>query len=338
MALAAVASFWMLSAALSAAPSAVTAHFEKVTDHYFLCQPSRESWNVGAVITDEGVLLIDPPAEADLATVQEALRRASPKAVKWVVHTDLRREIDGTASHFVRQGAVVLGSQELSRLVAEAAKPPGVPVAGNEPKPDEKRAAGNRAPRLTFDRQMRLFPSGVEVRILAVLHRARTAGDTVVVLPNEKVLQTGDLYTPAGFPEVDVQAGGSAGGWVDGLRQVVDAVPVLKAAIPQPRTEPVPKTPGRPPVNLADPSRGVDEERPLEESIAVVPGRGVASNLMEMKSLLESAQKLRSEIMRSKGRLNVSNAASLAPYRSLANFESFAALLNEEASRLRQSP
>jgi glyoxylase-like metal-dependent hydrolase (beta-lactamase superfamily II) len=336
MSLAALAALWLATMTVEAGPALPPARFEKLTDHYFFFQPVGGGWNVGAVITDEGVLLVDPPAETDLPAVQEALKKATPKAVRWVVHTDFRREVEGTGAQFARQGAVVLESRDLSRLLSEAGKPAESPAsAAKDDKAEEKRPGVSRNPRLIFEHQMRLFPAGVEVKILALQHKGRTGGDVVVILPAEKALQTGDFYWPSSLPGIDVKAGGSAAGWIDGLKQVVDAVPVLKAAIPQPKSEPPQRAGTKPAAKPGEVAKMPEEEKSLEELIVVVPGHGPASNLMEMKELLESAQKLRNEIARGKGRLNVKTSGVLAPYRSLPNFEGFATLLSEELFRAR---
>jgi hypothetical protein len=114
----------------------------------------------------------------------------------------------------------------------------------------------------------------------------------------------------ARYPDIDMDAEGSALGWIDGLKQVIDPIPLLKSAIPQAKPESKPKS-------IAEP------EKTLEEGITVISGRQGASNLQNMKDLLDAAQKLRNDISkaikasRSRDQFFLSPAAD--PYRSYAN-------------------
>jgi glyoxylase-like metal-dependent hydrolase (beta-lactamase superfamily II) len=164
---------------------------------------------------------------------------------------------------------------------------------------------------------MRLFPEGVEVRILALEHRAHTGGDIVVFVPDEKVLLTGDLYGPARFPDIDSEPGeGSAQGWIDGIRQVIRWVPLLKSAEPEPKP---------------DPEEPPEEEKTLEELVTVIPGRGPISNLQEVKDLYDLARGLRTAAGRAikAGRTlkRFLTQGSLAEHRSMANFQHYASEL-----------
>ena len=293
---------------------------EKVSDHFYYFRAEGEAVNTGVLVTDDGILLVDPPGETGNVAFLEALRRVSSKPVRWVVHTDFHQEQAGGAAYFTRSGASVFHSKDLRRLSASAPKPEtqGASADRREAKAAKVEETHKEAgARWTFGRQMRLFPGGIEVRVFAVQHKAHTGGDVVVYVPAEKVLQTGDLFTPGSLPQIDSAGGeGSASGWIDGLKQVIDAVPLLKPAIVQPRVEAVKKP---------------AEEKTLEELFVVIPGHGPQSNMQEMKDLLESAVRLRSEMARAiaagRGRESVLVSPAMNPYRTLNNFESFAPLL-----------
>ena len=269
--------------------AAAPPRFQKLSEHYFYLAGKGGSGNVGALVTEDGVLLVDTPAEGDVAAALEALRRVTPKPVRWLVNTDRHPEHTGGNAYFLAHNA--------------PAEPRGL--------------------RLTFDSQMRLFPGGVEARILAVEPKAHTASDVVVFLPSEKVLHVGDLFTPGSYPAIDPKAGGSALGWLEATRAVIEAAPLLRSAMP-PRPSTATKAPARP-----------AEEKTLEELVVVVPGHGRASNLAELKNLLENAQKLRTEVGRavSAGRSRESFLGSVAPsLREYKEVESFAGQLFDALS------
>jgi hypothetical protein len=167
-----------------------------------------------------------------------------------------------------------------------------------------------------FDNEMRLFPSDLEIRIMALQHKARSGADIILHVPDEKVLIVGDLYESACYPDVDVDFEGSALEWIDGVEQVIDSIPVLKSAIPE-----------------EDSESEEDEERTLEEDIAVVSARGEVSNLQNMKDLLEACQRLQRYVKRAvdRGRSYDSflTLNSTGPYYSYGNLEPYVAQLYE---------
>ena len=75
----------------------------------------------------------------------------------------------------------------------------------------------------------------------------------------------------------------------------------------------------------------------MEEQVIVIPGHGPASNLKEMKDLLETARKLRVEAGRAaaakRSRENFLASPGVAPFRVYANFEGFAAQLYDEVRK-----
>jgi hypothetical protein len=299
------------------------ARFEKLSDHCYYLQSKGDEANVGAVVTDEGVLLINPPSQSGLASTLDALKRLTTKPVRWIAGTDYRFTRSPICPSFEEQGAVFVESQALQDNATTIGEGTAVENPPSQAKAKEPSTADSNAPsancsQLLFKNQMRLFPAGVEVRLFALEHKSHSAADMVVFVPNEKVLFVGDLFEHGNYPTIDASpGGGSAQGWLDGFRQAIDAVPLLKAAKPQPKVETKP-----------------GEEKSLEELVTVVASRGPSSNLLEMKSLLELSRKLRTEVTRAAkaGRDKDSFLASAAAdqYRLYGNLESFVAQLFAE--------
>jgi glyoxylase-like metal-dependent hydrolase (beta-lactamase superfamily II) len=237
-------------------------------------------------------------------------------------------------AYFSEHNAAIIGGREFGRADE---KPAEVDSTEQKSKPTSAET------QLVFGRQVRLFPGGVEVRIFAAEHRAHTNRDVVVLLPSEKVVHVGDLFIPGSYPAIDTSEGqGSALGWLEAMRQVIESVPVLKSAMPQPKANPSkpapPKPPPskpRPPTAPLDPSQVPSEEKTLEEQVIVIPGHGPASNLQEMKELFETTRKLRVEAGRAaaarRSRDGFLASPGLAPFRVYSNFEDFAAQLYKEA-------
>jgi glyoxylase-like metal-dependent hydrolase (beta-lactamase superfamily II) len=310
---------WLASAMLLLASGLVSIAaapgFQKVTGHYYYLESKTEAANTSAVVTTDGVLIIDPPPEAEMPAMLNALKAITSRPIRWVVSTDYRQARNGGAAVLLKQGAAIIGSKELDRLAGTTA----VPDPGNN-------AAPNQAPlnpRFLFGRQMRLFPAGIEIRIIAVKSKAHTAGDIFVYLPGEKVLGVGNMFTPWSYPVIDTTAGeGTALGWIDGLKQLIDSVPLLRSAMPQPKPEP-PVVP--------------EPEKTLEEMVAVIPARGTAANLQQMKGMLTAAQKLRTEVSKAmtagRDRDEFAKSLSTGAFVEYGGLEAFAAQLFNDLTK-----
>jgi len=300
---------------LAISTAAGAAGFHKVSDHFYYLESKTGGSNTGAVVTQEGVVLIDPPPETEIAAMLGALKAVTSHPVRWVISTDYQQDRTGGTATLLKLGAAFIASKESDRLAASA------PAADPEQAPAIPQALPN--PRFLFGQLLHLFPTGIEVRVLAVKAKARTAGDVVVFLPTEKVLEVGDFITFESFPIIDSGPGeGSAQGWIDALKQVYEFVPLLKSAMPQ-----------------AKPEAGAqpEVEKTLEELVTVVPGHGAPGNLQQVKTLLAISQKLRAEATRAvdAGRTREEFVKSLPPnvFGAYGNLEAFAGQLFDELSK-----
>jgi hypothetical protein len=299
------------------------AHFEKLSEHCYYLQSKGDEANVGAVVTDDGVLLINPPSQSGMSSTLDALKRLTAKPVRWIAGTDYRYIHFSVCSSFEEQGAVYLESLAMQDIVAAAGDGIAVENTSAQSRPKESVAAEEHGasatcPQLLFKSLVRLFPAGVEVRLLAIEHKSHSAADVAVFLPGEKVLFVGDLFEPGFYPAIDASpGGGSAQGWFDGFKQTIDSVPLLKAAKPQPKVETKP-----------------GEEKTLEELVTVVASHGTSSNLLEMKNLLDVSSKLRADVTRAvkagKDKDSFLGSTAADAYRSYGNLESFVGQLFAE--------
>jgi glyoxylase-like metal-dependent hydrolase (beta-lactamase superfamily II) len=310
---------------LSALPPAFSAvRFEKVTDHYYWLESGPGGQTVSAVITEGGILVVNAPGEPALAETMAALQKLSSKPVNWTFSTDYAIGRSGGCEVLGRQGAAWLGGAEFWKLLDSAR----ADDKGGAEKKDEARGRPESADRMIFPKMMRLFPDNLEIRVLSIQARSRTSGDQIVYLPAEKVLILGDLFSPGNYPLIDAQPGnGTALGWIEGMKQAIDAAPILKSAMPQPKP---------------DPTKPPPEEKTPEELVVVVPGHGPRSNLLEVKNLYETVVKLKADAQRSvssgRSREHFLSSVAAGVYRQFGNLDSFAGRLYDELSAAKTKP
>jgi hypothetical protein len=283
--------------------------FERISPHCYMLVGEAGSANVGAVVTESGVLMVNPPPERQLSAALDALKRLTPKPVRWCVHTDFRQESSGGASVLSRQGVFVFTSREI-RKAAVSASP-------SQSKDSVATAPGTL---LVFERQMRLFPENVEVRVSSLEKKWQDGGAVTVFVPAEKVLMVGDIFTEGSLPGMERGSERpSALLWLEAMREVIDSVPLLKSAMPPPRP---------------DPAKSAEEPKTLEELVTVVSSNGPRSTLQAMKDLLAESQRLRAGVARAvsqrRSRDSFLENPGFDPFRGLGNFESFATRLYDE--------
>lgn len=223
------------------------------------------SGNVVAVVGEDGVLVVDSGRFPTLARqIVAEIRQKTDKPVRYLVHTHwhldhivgdgvFREAFPGmavVATTFTRRKMIekqvpylkdIVKTddgyiQYLEECVASGKSRDGSPmpeevrsylrsqIADIRLELEELAGAGVVEPDLTFERELRVHLGKREVRI-AFLGKGNTAGDTVVIVPDAKVVVTGDLLVspvPYGY-------GSHPGAWIETLKALtaIDAAAIV---------------------------------------------------------------------------------------------------------------
>jgi glyoxylase-like metal-dependent hydrolase (beta-lactamase superfamily II) len=173
---------------------------QKITDNYYILLSSTpgnndtfSGGNVGVFVTGTGVVLVDTKLAAWGDTFLNRVKSVSNKPVTMIINTHTHADHTGNNDKF---GANV------EFVVHENTKT-------NMAKMDAFK--GDKAqflPKRTFRDRLTLG-KGVEQIDLYYFGRGHTDGDTWVVFPSLRVLQTGDLFAWKDGPRIDRPNGGS---------------------------------------------------------------------------------------------------------------------------------
>jgi glyoxylase-like metal-dependent hydrolase (beta-lactamase superfamily II) len=158
---------------------------------------------VTALVTSEGVLLVDDKFEVDHDNIIKQLRTVTDKPVKYVINTHYHGDHSGGNAKMQAMNAIVFASENaLANMVrANQAGKPNVTAAG----------------------PMSLHLGGKTIEIHPV-GPAHTNGDVVVLFPDYNVLASGDIFAngPGTSAElVDYPGGGSAKQWPKAVDQAL---------------------------------------------------------------------------------------------------------------------
>jgi glyoxylase-like metal-dependent hydrolase (beta-lactamase superfamily II) len=165
-------------------------------------QLSRHAWaytaegdpNTGIIIGDDAVLVADTQATPAMAAdVIRRIREVTDKPIKYVVLTHYHAvRVLGASAYQPQQ---ILASQDTYDLIVERGEADKASEIGRFPRlfrNVETVPAGLTWPTMAFSGRLTLWLGKLEVQLLQ-LGRGHTKGDTVVWLPGEKTLLSGDL-------------------------------------------------------------------------------------------------------------------------------------------------
>ena len=167
--------------------------FDKLSDHAWAYTAEGDP-NTGIVVGDDAVMVIDTQATPVMAEdVIRRIREVSTKPIKYVVLSHYHAvRVLGASAYGAQQ---IIASQDTRDLIVERGEADKASEIGRFPRlfdAVESVPPGVTWPTLTFSGKMTLWLGKLEVQLLQ-LGRGHTKGDTVVWLPQERILFSGDL-------------------------------------------------------------------------------------------------------------------------------------------------
>jgi glyoxylase-like metal-dependent hydrolase (beta-lactamase superfamily II) len=167
--------------------------FTKLSDHAYAYTAEGDP-NTGIIIGDDAVLVADTQATPAMAAdVIRRIREVTDKPIKYVVLTHYHAvRVLGASAYQPQQ---ILASQDTYDLIVERGEQDKASEIGRFPRlfsNVESVPPGMTWPTITFTGKMTLWLGKLEVQLLQ-LGRGHTKGDTVVWLPQDRVLLSGDL-------------------------------------------------------------------------------------------------------------------------------------------------
>src|SRR6476660_9836525 len=158
--------------------------------------------NTTALITNEGVLLVDDKFEIDFPNIVAEVKKLTSQPIKYVVNTHHHSDHSGSNAKMQGLSAQVVASEQARANM----------VDGNQP----------GLPTMVFDHHAHIYLGGKNVELYH-FGRAHTDGDVVVYFPADRTLAAGDMFTFGdATPElIDYSGGGSAKEWTSTLDSVM---------------------------------------------------------------------------------------------------------------------
>jgi glyoxylase-like metal-dependent hydrolase (beta-lactamase superfamily II) len=195
------------------------------------CMLHTPRGNVTVLAGDEGIAIVDP-LHAELAEeIFAAIAPLSADPIRLIVNTQAHESRTGGNSALAARGRSIIGGNVVSGGVNQAALSATARIIAHENVLTSMTAArparrsGDLPTDVFFSDRRDLFFDGEGVQISHV-PAARTNGDSIVYFRRSDVISAGDLFRTDAFPFIDLEAGGSVQGVIDGLNAIIDlAIP-----------------------------------------------------------------------------------------------------------------
>jgi cyclase len=159
---------------------------------------SHAGGNTGFVIGSDGVAVIDTFQTTDAArALLDAIRKTTPLPIRYVINTHYHLDHVMGNGIFQKAGAVIMAQDN----VRAWERTENLKFFGPTPKPEDKAlVAGLTLPSVTYKDGVTLWLGDREIIVKVV--QGHTGGDSAVIVPDAKVVFTGDLFWNHDLPNL----------------------------------------------------------------------------------------------------------------------------------------
>jgi glyoxylase-like metal-dependent hydrolase (beta-lactamase superfamily II) len=149
--------------------------------------------NAGVIIGKDGILVVDTMVSAKEAKrFIKDIRAISRKPIKYVVNTHYHLDHSLGNSEFARVGAVIIAQENAGKAIENTAGETLKNVKEYGLTPKDMAGTSVVYPVLAYDNRMTIDIGGQRIEFIHARH-CHTDGDTLVYLPDKKVLFAGDV-------------------------------------------------------------------------------------------------------------------------------------------------
>ncbi len=167
--------------------------------------------NVGLLVGDDGVLMIDDQFAPLADKIRAATAKISDGKLKFLVNTHWHGDHTGGNGIFGKETTIVAHTNVRKRLSAEQ--------------------SGAALPVVTYDDSVSLHINGEDVEIVH-FPAGHTDGDSILFFKQANVVHMGDQFFSGRFPYIDLGSGGNVQGYMENVKRVINRLPSDVKVIP----------------------------------------------------------------------------------------------------------
>jgi cyclase len=184
--------------------------------HYFvqgnvhMFEPENTNGNPGALVGDDGILLIDSHFDFSVEDLLASLSEVSDQEINFVVNTHVHPDHIGGNNKLAAYGVTILAHDTVRLQMLEDIR---IPRRGGSYYPAP---APEARPVITYSEAISFHLNGEEVRVF-LAPPAHTGGDSFVYFMGSDVLHLGDVFRTNMYPIIDKHNGGSFHGMIEAM-------------------------------------------------------------------------------------------------------------------------
>ena len=183
----------------------------QVTDSIYML--SEGGGNVGVFVGDDGIFLIDDKVDVLSEKLLNSIKKISDKPVKFIINTHWHPDHVGGNEELAKTNSIIishgntrerLSTEQFSSFLNKTIAP--LPESA--------------LPIVTFNNEITFYFNNDVINVKHI-PAAHTDGDAIVHFNNSNVIHVGDIVSDTYFPYVDLSAGGSIDGLIDGIENMI---------------------------------------------------------------------------------------------------------------------
>ena len=179
---------------------------EIVPGHYIYTRRATVTFNSGVIVTSDGVLVLEAQIDDEMARrVRDAIAGVTNEPVRFLVSSTFHQFYSGGVGAYSDAHNIGHAEYRAHLLEALAAEPLDVLKA--------------RLPDQTYRNRVTFYLGGKEIQI-RYLGRGHTRGDSIIFVPDDRIVYLSELYSHNEFPSL---ADSYSGDWIAAL-DVADAL------------------------------------------------------------------------------------------------------------------
>jgi len=180
--------------------------------------------NITVQAGKEGVLLVDAGFANMAPKVTAAIKTISERPLRYIINTHAHADHTGGNEALAKTGSIIAGGNFAGTTTDIGNTASIIAHERVQQRMSEQKPAlsfGMLPTDTYFTAKKELFFNGEAIQIL-YQPAAHTDGDSLVFFRRSDVVSTGDIFTPIGYPVVDLERGGSINGLIDSLNRIID--------------------------------------------------------------------------------------------------------------------
>lgn len=171
--------------------------------HMFESDRGFAGGNLGLLVGDDGVVLIDDGMPTIPATTVATVEAITGNPVNFVINTHAHGDHTGANAAFMDMGATVVAHDKLRQALTQ-----------------DEQYDQSALPELTFNDSVTFHLNGHTAYVFHI-PSAHTSGDAAIMFTDVNVLHTGDVMFNGMFPFIDLDGGGSVDGFIAGQQHML---------------------------------------------------------------------------------------------------------------------